>query len=106
MKQMSTTVCQYRKKLAWGHPYPTTNQDGGSLGKEVANLPDSVPEDVAEISLCPKYSEKKLRRINRLYRAKHDGLSKGLNKIQRKFVKNKSDWKYLTVKRTLAEEVM
>lgn len=103
---MNTTVCQYREKLAWEHPYPTTNQDGRFLGKEDANLSNSSPVDVVGISLCPKYSEKRLRRINRLYRAKHDGVSKGQDAIQRKFVKNKSDSKYLTVKRTLAEEVL
>ena len=103
MKQINTTVSQYREKLAWEHPYPTTNQDGRYLGKEGANLPNSVTEDVVGISLCPIYSKKHLRRIIRIHRAKHDGIPKGLNTIPN-FPKNKSTAKYLTVKQRFAEE--
>jgi len=90
MKQINTTVYQYRKKLAWKHPYPKTNQVGRCLGKEGANLPNSVTEDVVGISLCPKYSKKHLRRISRIRRARHDGVPKGLNTM-RNFPKNKSN---------------
>jgi hypothetical protein len=39
--------------------------------KDGENLPNSVTEDVGGFSLCPHYTEKQLRRINRIKRGNH-----------------------------------
>ncbi len=56
------TVCQ---KVAWV-PDPINNPVGRSPVKEGKNLPGSETEDVGDFSLCPTYSGKELRRIERL----------------------------------------
>jgi len=60
--QNQITICQ---QLAW-EPNPENNPVGGMPVKEGRNLPNSVTEDVGGFSLCPTYSEKQLKRIERL----------------------------------------
>ncbi len=55
------TICQ---QLAW-EPNPQNIPDGRSPVKEGATLPNSETEDVGGFSLCPTYSAKQLRRIER-----------------------------------------
>ena len=90
--------------MDWEHPYPTSNPVGRFLGQEGANLPNSITEDVVGLSLCPEYSEKQLRRMNRLRRAKHNNVHEDGNEIRR-FVKGKSCNRYLSRKRIFSEEV-
>ncbi len=47
---------------------PVESPVGRTPVKEGANLPNSVTEDVGGFSLCPTYSNKDLRRIDRLRR--------------------------------------
>jgi len=59
--QNQLTVCQ---QLAW-EPNPTKNPVGRTPVKEGTNLPNSETEDVGGITLCPTYSTKQLRSIQR-----------------------------------------
>jgi len=59
-KQLIT--CQ---QLAW-EPNPEKKPVVRYPVKEGRNLPNSETEDVGGFSLCPTYSEKELRRINRI----------------------------------------
>ena len=49
--------------------FPVESPVGRIPVKEGTNLPNSVTEDVGGFSLCPTYSDKELRRIERIRRA-------------------------------------
>lgn len=51
--------------LAWEHPYPVKNQIGGYLVEEGDDLPSSLTEDIRGFSLCPTYTLRQLRGIQR-----------------------------------------
>ena len=59
---------------------PAENPVGRHLVKEGTNLPNSVTEDVGGFSLCPTYSDKELRRIERIRRteANRHGTTNGI----------------------------
>lgn len=59
-------------KLVW-EPYPQKIQVGKFLVKlDGKNLPNSVTEDIGGYVLCPKYSKKQLRKIERLHRTRNN----------------------------------
>lgn len=53
-------------EIETGEHSPVENLVGRIPVKEGTNLPNSVTEDVGGFSLCPTYSAKQLRRIERL----------------------------------------
>jgi len=53
-------------EIETGEHSPIENLVGRIPVKEGINLPNSVTEDVGGFSLCPTYSAKQLRRIERL----------------------------------------
>jgi hypothetical protein len=56
--------------MVWD-PYPRQLQVGSYLAKiDGKKLPNSITEDVSGFSLCPAYSIKQLRSINRLRQRK------------------------------------
>jgi hypothetical protein len=103
MNNLKKTVCQYRQQLAWEQPYPATNQVGRYLEKEVANLPNSETEDARGFSMYPGYSDKQLRRINRLHRRNHREPHGEIDAIQLP-ARRKTDSRYKVVKRASLEE--
>lgn len=62
---MKYKLQQYLVKEVW-QPTPAENPVGRIPVNEGKNLPNSETEDVGGFSLCPAYSEKQLRRIERL----------------------------------------
>lgn len=62
---MKYKLQQYLVKEVW-QLTPAKNPVGRIPVKEGRNLPNSETEDVGGFSLCPAYSTKQLRRIERL----------------------------------------
>lgn len=66
----NTKTVYHNQKMVW-EPYPRQFQVGSYLVKiDGKKLPNSVTEDVRGFSLCPAYSIKQLRGINRLRKRK------------------------------------
>lgn len=70
---MKYKLQQYLVKEVW-QPTPAKNPVGRIPVKEGRNLPNSETEDVGGFSLCPAYSDKELRRIERISRAEVERL--------------------------------
>jgi len=90
--------------LAW-EPNPVKNQVGRYLVRNGANLPNSVTEDIRGFSLCPQYSNKQLRRIEKLNMQKvkfgHHGRNpKGFKGLRGSIRESKE----MLLKRALTEE--
>jgi hypothetical protein len=65
-------------------PSPQKIQVGRSLVElDGKNLSNSVTEDIGGFSLCPKYSAKQQRRINRLQRRKVKDRYRNIKSISR-----------------------
>jgi hypothetical protein len=63
---MNSKKQTYQSDLVW-EPSPEINWiDKVCPEEDGVNLPNSVTEDVRGFSLCPPYSKKQLRRINRI----------------------------------------
>jgi hypothetical protein len=78
-------INNFSQQLAW-ESSPATNPVGMYPVKDDSNLPNSVTEDVGGFSLCPSYSHKQLRRINRLKRRKNMQRRENPNSTCRQYV--------------------
>jgi hypothetical protein len=66
----NTKTVYHNQKMEW-EPYPRQLQVGSYLAKiDGKKLPNSVTEDVRGFFLCPSYSAKQLRSMNRLRQRK------------------------------------
>lgn len=65
---MQNSLKQCLVNEVW-QPKPAESLVGRNPVKEGKNLPNSETEDVSGFSLCPAYSDKELRRIERVRRA-------------------------------------
>jgi hypothetical protein len=66
----NTKMVYHNQKMMW-EPHPRQLQVGSYLAKiDGKKLPNSVTEDVGGFSLCPSYSVRQLRRIDRLRQRK------------------------------------
>jgi hypothetical protein len=78
----NTKMVYQNQKMVW-EPCPRQFQVGSYLVKiDGKKLPNSVTEDVRGFSLCPTYSIKQLRSINRLRKRKPDCNARKKNTIR------------------------
>jgi hypothetical protein len=73
-----------QERIDGWEPYPQKIQVGRFLVKlDGKNLPNSVTEDIGGFSLCPKYSAKQRRRINRIQMRKVKDRYRNVKSISR-----------------------